>query len=188
MKTTQLIVRDLESTEQHIRRGNLQRYLYKHCTDLCLTQIHTCTCTSCWTRNTDGAFGAFVVQWATVSRWPYETCKTKDIYDAESCIKRKNTTTTTRSITPTTIFRSGCKTRVAKWYRIGWYCFAGNEGDKSDNNTFDNDSDSDSDDEVYTWSMKHWTRYMISVFLRIINHYILYCQELFNIVICQVSS
>ena len=30
-------------------------------------------------------------------------------------------------------------------------CFAGNEGDKSDNGTSDNDSDSgDSDDEVYT--------------------------------------
>ena len=50
-KTTQSILLDPESAKQHIRRGKLQCYQYKHYTDSWLRQIDPCT--SGWTRNTD---------------------------------------------------------------------------------------------------------------------------------------
>ena len=51
-KTTQSILHDPENIKQHLRRGNLQCYQYKHCTDRWLTQIDPCTLG--WTRYTDG--------------------------------------------------------------------------------------------------------------------------------------
>ena len=49
-KTTQSILPDPESAKQHMRRGNLHCYQYKHWTDCWLMQIDPCI--SGWTRNT----------------------------------------------------------------------------------------------------------------------------------------
>ena len=68
---------DPESAKQHIRKRNLQCYQYKHCTH-CFTQVYA---NSHIHLREDQKYGrwtcALVVEWATVFRWAYETCKAK---------------------------------------------------------------------------------------------------------------
>ena len=69
-KLTQPILPDPASTKQHIRRGNLQCYLYKHCKDRWLTQIDPCT--SGWTKNTNGKL---LLLWFNGEQFPDELMK-----------------------------------------------------------------------------------------------------------------
>ena len=140
---------DPESAKQHIRKRNLQCYQYKHCTH-CFTQVYA---NSHIHLREDQKYGrwtcALVVEWATVFRWAYETCKAKTqnpVYNEE---KPPPLPPPPEASRPQQFSAIVAKYTLQDGVESDDDCFAGNKRNKSDT---DNESDcSDSDDEVHTW-------------------------------------